>query len=270
MLDLAGIALQGVSEGGYETCIEVPGWGMALDIGRCPKTAVHRQKVLFTHAHMDHMGGIAFHAATRGLYGLEPPTYYVPRECVGAVEEFLHAARRLDRSRLACEIIGVSPGDELPLKKGLTIKPFRSVHVVPTIGYSIWEKRKKLKAEFQGRPGEELARLRRDGVEITESHDFPLLAFTGDSRIEVVEREEVVRKAKVLIMEATFVDDRVTVDQCRSKGHIHLDEIAARAELFENRAILLTHFSGRYEASEIRAAMEGLPEGLRERVTPLL
>jgi ribonuclease BN (tRNA processing enzyme) len=50
-----------------------------------------------------------------------------------------------------------------------------------------------------------------------------------------------------------------------------LFEIAERAELFENEALLFTHFSSRYTNEEIVAALDQrLPAKLRERVTPLL
>ena len=80
MLKLVGIHLEASSIGGLETCIEVPDWGLCFDIGRCPPTAVRRQRVLFTHAHMDHLGGIAMHCATRELMALPTPIYHVPRE----------------------------------------------------------------------------------------------------------------------------------------------------------------------------------------------
>ncbi|MFT5080828.1 MAG: hypothetical protein ACI84E_001486, partial [Planctomycetota bacterium] len=44
-----------------------------------------------------------------------------------------------------------------------------------------------------------------------------------------------------------------------------------RADLFENEAILMTHFSPRYNRARILEVLdERLPPGLRERVTPLL
>ncbi len=272
MLQLAGIAVDAQSLGGLETCIQVPGWDLCFDIGRCPRSAVNRGHVLFTHAHMDHMGGVAFHAATRGLRGMSPPTYLVPRENVAAFDALFDAWRRLDRSRLAHQRIAIGPGDEHLLPSGHMVRPFRSPHRVPCQGYALWSVRKKLRADLRGLPGKEIARLRKEeGVEVHETFEAPELAFTGDTRIEVVEREPVVGQAKVLIMEVTFVDDRVSVKQCRSKGHIHLDEIAERAALFQNQAVLFTHFSARYSQREVLRAMDRkLPPDLRERVTPLV
>jgi ribonuclease Z len=89
--------------------------------------------------------------------------------------------------------------------------------------------------------------------------------------IEVVEREEVVRRAKLLILEVTFLDERVSVEECRAKGHVHLDEVCERASLFENEAILLTHFSARYGPAEVeRILAQRLPASLRGRVVPFL
>jgi ribonuclease Z len=271
MLQLSGIAIDATSVGGLETCIQLPGLKLALDIGRCPRSAVLQDTVLITHGHMDHIGGVCYHAATRGLMGLTPPTYVIGPENEAAFKALFNAYRRLDRSRLAHELIVVGPGERIPLRNNHFAVPFRSIHRVPCQGYSVWSSKKKLKAEYQGLSGHEIRDLRVAGKEITDTLEYPVLSFTGDSLIEVLEKEEVVRKSKVLVMEVTFVDDRVSVEQCRSKGHIHLDEVVERAELFENESILFTHFSARYSAKQIIAALdEKLPPGLRERVTPLV
>jgi ribonuclease Z len=271
MLQLAGVAIDATSVGGLETCIQLPGLKVALDIGRCPRSVVLLDHVLITHGHMDHIGGICYHAATRGLMGLTPPTYLVGHENVNALKALFNAYRRLDRSRLEHTVVPIGPGEDYTLPNGVIVRPFRSLHRVPCQGYSLWISKKKLKPEYRGMSGHQIRDLRLAGTEVSAVVEAPLISFTGDSLIDVVEKQEVVRKSKVLVMEVTFVDDQVTVEQCRSKGHIHLDEVAERADLFENEAILLTHFSARYKAREIKAALDAkLPKHLRERVTPLL
>jgi ribonuclease Z len=270
-LDLAGVEVGGLSIGGLETCILLPRLNLAFDIGRCPDAALNAHTVLFTHAHMDHMGGVAWHAATRALRRMAPPTYVVPRENAEAFAELFEVWRRLDRSDLAHRLVPLGPGEELELGHHLVARPFRATHRVPCQGYGLWRRTKHLLPEQRGKDGRELARLKRAGVAIEEELLRPELAFTGDTRIEVVEREEVVRTARVLVLEVTFLDERVSVEECRAKGHVHLDEVVERAELFENEALLLTHFSARYTKEEIPALLDArLPPGLRERVTPLL
>jgi ribonuclease Z len=257
--------------GGLETCFWIPSWKVALDIGRCPLEVVDCRTVLFTHAHMDHLGGIAYHTATRSLRKQPPPTYVVPPHCAEDLARLFAAWRALDRSDMPHELVPKGPGEEHVLPNGLLARPFPSPHSAPCQGYGIWSRKEKLKPEFHGVDGRELARLRREGVVLGDVVETPEFAFTGDTRIEVVEREEVVRTARVLAMECTFVDERVSVREAREKGHVHLFELAERAELFRNRAILLTHFSARYRAHEIRAALDArLPPELRARVTPLV
>ena len=61
-----------------------------------------------------------------------------------------------------------------------------------------------------------------------------------------------------------------SLPSARSKGHIHLDEVVARADQLQNEAILFTHLSARYSADEAERALdERLPPSLRERVTLL-
>ena len=77
-------------------------------------------------------------------------------------------------------------------------------------------------------------------------------------------------EARLLILEATFLDERVSVDSARARGHVHLDELVERAESMRNEAILLHHFSARYTAAEIEAVLDArLPPALRERVVAL-
>ena len=143
---------------------------------------------------------------------------------------------------------------------------------MPCQGYLISERRQKLKSEHRALSGPEIAQRRAAGdTSLFELQETALLAFCGDTRIDVLEREEVLQRVKVLVLECSFVDQRVSVAEARAMGHVHLDEIAERAELFGNEAVLLTHFSERYTSAEIVAALDAkLPPALRAKVTPLL
>jgi ribonuclease Z len=149
VLNLAGIAVDALSIGGLETCIQLPGLDLAFDMGTCPPSAVHRSTVCFTHAHIDHMGGVAHHCATRALTRLDPPTYLVPAENVEAFHDLLAVWRRLDRSELDCRSCRWRPRKSTWCRPGLVAIPFRSPHRVPCIGYALWEERNKLKPELQ-------------------------------------------------------------------------------------------------------------------------
>jgi ribonuclease Z len=270
-LSLAGHSIEAFSVAGFQTCIELPELSIAFDMGFCPRSAVKRATVLVSHGHMDHVASIAQHAATRGLLGMDPPTYFVPEENRAAVDELFAAYARLDDFEHVRTVHGVAPGDERPLGKDLVLRAFRSPHRVPCVGYAIWRRFTKLRADLHGLSSEEIGRLVRQGEAVSVAAEAPEIVYTGDTLVDVVEREEVVRKARLLIMELTFVLDDVDVAGARARGHTHLDEIAARADLFENEAILFTHFSARYTAKEIVDALDRkLPAKLRARVTPLL
>ncbi|MBL8861812.1 MAG: hypothetical protein JNK02_07340 [Planctomycetes bacterium] len=270
-LTLAGVTVRGVSVGGIETCIDLPELGLTFDIGRAPEASIARGTVLFTHAHMDHLGGVAYHCALRALRRLPPPTYVVGHENLDAFRDLFDAWRRLDRSTLAHTLVPLGPGEEHALSPRLVARPFRAYHRAPCQGYAIVERKTRLRGELAGRDESELRGARARGESLTETVEVPRVAFCGDTLIDVVEREEVVRVARLLILEVTFLDARVPTAEARAKGHVHLEEVCERADLFQNEALLLTHFSARHGPAEVRRILaQRLPASLRDRVVPFL
>jgi ribonuclease Z len=267
---LDGLDVRAVSVAGMETCIELPGLKTCFDIGHGHRSTARNHTVLFTHAHIDHMGGIGHHAATRSLLSMAPPTYVVPKPVEAGVNRLLDAFRALDGSEMPATVKGLQPGEEMALGKRWTVRPLPSFHPVPSQGYVLMERRKRLKPELKGAGREAIRQAALRGEEINEELAHPKLVFSGDTTIEFIERNPLARQADVLIMEVTFVDDRVSVESARKNGHIHLDEVAERASLFQNKAILFTHLSARYREHEARQAIaERLPQELKDRVTLL-
>jgi len=269
-MKLAGLTVSGVSVGGMETSIRLRELKLAFDVGRADRDVLNCETILFTHGHVDHFAGVIAHVAARGLRGMRPPTYVVPPHLEAPLHRLLDLWREIDGASLACEVVPLGPGDALAHRGRLSIRPFAVSHVAPAQGYGIWEQRKKLRPEFAHLAPQEVRDRRQAGEELTELIEEPLVAFSGDARAEVLDLD-VMRRAKLSIFEVTFLDELVSVESARAKGHTHLDEVLERAEHLQSEAILMTHFSSRYNPGRVRALLdERLPDLLRDRVTPFL
>ena len=135
----------------------------------------------------------------------------------------------------------------------------------------MYSTKEKLLPEHAGKHGSEIKALREAGTRVTATVEVPEVAFTGDTAADWIDRaadgSDAVAadalRAKLLICECTFVDDRCTPEDARAYGHTHVDELIERAAAFENESILLIHFSARYKADEIDARARGeTPAGL--------
>jgi ribonuclease Z len=268
---LAGIAIDAVSIGGVETCFQVPSFDVCLDIGRCPPGAEKRSNLLLTHGHIDHAAGLPYYISMRALMKASPPRIFCPPRAIEPIQKMLSAWSELQADTERCALLPAAPGTDLPIKGDLYARAFHAPHRIACTGYSLFKKVRKLKPELTGLPAQEIAARHARGEAINDLIERHELCFPGDTRIEVVERERCVREARVLLLECTFIGPEVAPEVAQGGGHIHLDDIAARAELFENEAILLTHFSRRHRPEEIRAAVaQRLPAKLRDRVSLLL
>jgi ribonuclease Z len=260
------IELSGVSVAGVETCIEVPQLRLLLDLGSCSRSAVNQPNVLLSHGHLDHMGAIAQHAARRSLLGMSEGVYVVPRRVAAQVEALFNAAGELDGQIIPRRVVPLEPGEDHALGKGRVVRAFETYHRVPSQGYTVWETRSRLLPEFRGLPGQRLGELRRAGTRIDESYEVPVLSFTGDTRVEVLESAQL-QRSECLVIEASFLDELVAVADARQMGHIHLDELIARAELLPKTDVVLSHFSARYSGRDVaRILARKLPDALREHV----
>ncbi|KAK9925966.1 hypothetical protein M0R45_023222 [Rubus argutus] len=270
-LTIEGYPVEGLSIGGHETCIIFPSLKLSFDIGRCPQRAIAQDFLFISHAHMDHIGGLPMYVATRGLYGMKPPTIIVPNCIKEVVEELFEVHRKMDQSELKNNLIGLDVGEELHIRRDLKVKAFRTYHRIPSQGYVVYSVKQKLKQEYLGRSATEIKMLKSSCVEITDTLIEPQVAFTGDTTSDfIVDSTNIdVLRAKILVMESTFLDESITVEHARDYGHIHLSEIINQAEKFENKAILLIHFSARYTVKEIQQAVSALPPPLAGRVFAL-
>jgi len=220
-----------------------------------------------THAHMDHFMALPIYAARRRMMKMDPPTIYVPEHVVEPMQRILRLLSRLDRGRLPCMLAPVAPGQEIELSRELVVPVSRTRHSVPSLGYVIWERRRKLKPELAGLSGEQIRDRRLAGEDVTNETRLPQVAYLGDSTPEGLDSCPAMYEARVLIMELTFVAPRHRKERIHKFGHMHLDDVLERRDRFANELIIAGHFSTRYHPSQIRHYVEkSLPDMLDGRL----
>jgi ribonuclease Z len=269
-LDLSGQRIRALSVGGVETCYQLSAFDACLDIGRCPPGAANAQNLLLTHAHIDHAAGLPYYISMRSMARQPPPRIWCPAASLPALRRILEAWGELQADTERATLSPVEPGLEIPLRGGFA-RAFASPHRIECTGYTLFRRKKKLRDELSGLSGPAIAERARAGDEVNVDVEVPEICFPGDTQIEVVEQEPTVTRARVLLLECTFIGDDVSPAQARAGGHVHLDQIAERAELFQNEALVLTHFSRRYSPEEIRARVSAkLPPSLLARTELLI
>ena len=264
--------IRGVSVGGVYTSLAVPELGIVLDAGISPRSAGGIDTILLSHGHADHVGALPALLGIRALHGkTKPPRVVMPAEIVDDLKVALDALSKLQRWPLDIEAIGMLPGDEIELRGDLRVRAVRTFHPVPSLAYVIVRRVSKLRAEFRGLPGPEIAARRLAGEAMTDHEDRLELAYATDTLISVLDHAPDLLRARVLIMECTFLDERKTLEAARAGCHIHLDEVVERADAFANEHIVLMHCSQLYQPSEVAKILDArVPPSLRKRIIPFV
>lgn len=275
-LHLAGLELVAFSISGLASYVLAPAFDASFDLGHCPLEATKLRHVFLSHVHQDHSGGVHRHISLRRMFGARPSRVYAPAESAARLEDLLRAFQRLEEKpedEVAGLVHGLAPGDEVRVSGRYRVKAFDVTHRIASRGYTVVESKRKLKPEFDGRPGEEIAAARARGEELYDTREVAVLTYVGDSTIETLVRNPEVGQSEVLFLEATHLPG-TSPDVSERWGHTHIAELAElaerRPEIFASRHIVLKHFSTRYERSEILAAKGLFAEGLRDRITLLI
>ena len=240
---------------------------LGFDLGAQPWEFMGTSTWFISHTHLDHVAALPVLVARRRMMKMDPPTIYLPESAVEPVQRLLHAVSRLDRGRLPCQLIGLTPGQEVELSRELVVTCGATAHTLPSLGYVVWQRRRKLKPEYQQLSGDQIRDLRLSGQEVTHEQRLPKLAYLGDSTPEGLDNNPAMYQAEVLITELTFVAPGHRRQKIHKLGHIHLDDLVARQDRFQNQLIIATHFSTRYHARQIeRCVRQALPDLLQGRL----
>lgn len=155
-----------------------------------------------------------------------------------------------------------SPGDEVIVSKktGHYIRSYELYHGIPTRGYGIRQRRKKLNPKYAGLDKNELAVLGRAKTQdMSIEEDFPLLAYVCDSTVEVFERSPELLEYKYVIVECTFFCEGATM----RRKHIHWDDLRPFVEDNPDTQFIIVYLSMRYTDDEIASFGTSLPVNAR-------
>ncbi len=252
------LTVEGYSRAAVQTYWRIPELKVGFDLGAQPWSFMGTPTWFVSHTHMDHLVALPVYVARRRMMKMEPPVIYLPEAALEPVARILRLFSRLDRGRLPCELRPLRAGDEIELSREHVVTVSPTVHTVPSFGFVLWERRRKLKPEFLGLPGEKIRDLRLSGVEITDEVRKPRVAYLGDSAPAGLDACPPMYEAEVLLIELTFVAPRHRKDKIHKFGHIHLDDLIERRARFRNELIIASHFSTRYHERQIRRHVEKL------------
>ncbi|MCB9644718.1 MAG: hypothetical protein H6728_16715 [Myxococcales bacterium] len=231
--------------------------------------------VFLSHAHIDHFTGLRLliMMRRRGIFQSEqsvPPLRVSYPATSGVFQRlFAYFSSEFRDWEQMVELNPMMPGDRVPLRYGreLEVIAMEAKHVDYDLclAYRISQTRLKLRPEYVKLGGQAIRELIQEkGREaMSDVVEVPVVAFSGDGKpLE----DEPSRGAMLLIHEATFLDPDT------SYVHSTLTEAIEAFVRLEAERLLLFHFSVRYTAQEIMAALDTLvtDAALRERIHVVL
>ncbi len=261
------LTIEGYSRAAVQTYWRIPEFKVGFDLGSQPWSFMGTPTWFVSHTHMDHVLALPAYVARRRMMKMDPPTIYLPEAAVDPVEKILRQMSRLDRGRLPCRLVPTRPGDEITLSRELVVTVSATKHTLPSMGFVVWDCRRKLREEFHGLPGEEIRDLRLAGTEVTHEVRVPRFAYLGDSAPEGLDNCPAMYEAEVLVLELTFVSPSHRKEKIHKFGHMHLDDLVERIDRFKNQLVIASHFSTRYQTRQIRQIIERrIPDMLSGRL----
>jgi ribonuclease Z len=253
--------IEGFSRAAVQSYYIIPELNLGFDLGAHPWQFMGIPNWLVTHCHLDHIAAIPIYVARRRMMKMPPPTIYIPAFAIPAVQSILKSFERLDRGRLPCHFVGVEATQEYEISRELVVRVVNTRHTVPSVGYIVYDRRKKLKPEYVGLNGEQIRDLRMSGIEVAEEKRFPLVGYTGDTTPEGLDDNPDFYLCKMLITEMTFLAPDHQRHLVHKHGHMHLDDFVKRQSNFRNELIVAGHCSTRYHANEAHQLVrQALPD----------
>ena len=247
------LRIHGHSRGSERSGFYIPELRLCMDAGI--QMYFEPKFILVTHCHTDHS-----FALPMILTGISTkPDIYVPNEHIHLFDKFVNSCYQLSKgnSRAKCKkhmLIGAKRNDVIFVKDDYYVKVYNLDHNVSTRGYGIFRIKKKLREEYHGLPGKEIAELRKQGIEISVDIHEPIMAYICDTTIKPFYNTPELLEFPHLFVECTFLnssDDRHSKEELKNAKHIHWVHLLPIVKDHPEITFHLIHFSARYDDQEI-------------------
>jgi len=258
--------VRGFSKALFSTWFSVPEIRAVFDAGEginflLGGRLARANTVFLTHGHSDHFTGLLNLLIARTRLAsdegeLPPVDIYYPHADgnLGLYIDYVQRHLRANEFQEVARFHGVEPGQDYPLSSPNRhfVRVFPVKHgPLPAVGYCVFETRDKVRAEYAARSPREIGQLilEKGRSAILEPQDAPLVCYSGDSAGAV---DAPCRRPRLLFHEATFLTEADRNDS----NHAILAEALDSARKMAPSELLLFHFSSRYSADDIVAALD--------------
>lgn len=249
--------LFGTSVAGEATCLVVPELDLGFDIGACPRAMLPSKYLALSHGHMDHTGSLAYFFSQRRFQGMGTGKVICDARIANDIHKMMAGFVDLERQKTPYELFPLAPDGQIEIKNHIFLRGFPTEHTCPSFGYSVYERRSKLKPEYVDFPQEKLRELKERGTEITRTLDIPILAYLGDTQPGPHLLREDIRKAPIVICECTFFEPDHK-ERAKVGMHMHVEDVVEWLGVLECQHLVLIHVSRRTDLAYARRCLTQL------------
>jgi ribonuclease Z len=247
-----GLTIKGFSRGSQNTGFVIPELKLMFDAQMRSDSCSH---IFITHGHTDHI----FSLPMRICNVPKQPIVCIPNEIKEMTKKFIDSVYQLGyynpECSYDCNLVGVKENDIIPLNSNYRIKVYELDHLVPCRGYGIQRIKTKLKQEYQNIPKEEIIKLKKQKIQITEEVIENVFAYITDTQPTVFTRYPELLTYAYIMTECTFlpIDDpeNKNIVIAREAKHTHWNELYLIMENNKQIQFMLIHFSIRYTNEEL-------------------
>jgi ribonuclease Z len=251
------LTLSAFSSALFSTWVLVEELGVLFDAGD-GLSALLAQKsrkvthVFLSHADRDHVAGLLQFHQLNAREGI--PSIHYPAGC-GSFPALRDFMARFDPDSGPATWNALRAGDGVTVDQAHQVRALASDHIASVDGttkslaFVIQRTRRVLRAEHAGKAGAEIATLKNNLGDdaVTERRVDAILGYSGDA---AALDPAMWAGVKILLHECTFLEAGVS-----NRPHSHLRQVLEASTALELEALVLLHFSCRYDAATITASV---------------